>query len=90
MKLVLAYAAGDGYTWWANVRLPIEYESAEAAAVDFEKLCKDALDAYKSNWASIDFAFCQHKFCASDFFIDGKYSAPDFWTIDEWFQHESA
>ena len=91
MKLVLAYPDGDGYTYSCDVRWPIQYESAEAAAVDFENLCRGADRAARDghDWRLAEFKFCGLEFRSTDFMKDSQYYAPDFWTIDEWFAQEN-
>ncbi len=91
MKLVLAYSAGDGCTFSCDARLPIEYESAEAAAVDFEAAVMAADEAARKNldWRLAEFKFCGLELRSSMFIEEGRYYAPDFWTIDEWFKQEN-
>ena len=43
-QLVLTYSVGDGCTFSCDCTLPFEYESAEAAYLDFEILFKAARD----------------------------------------------
>ena len=40
MRLVMKYSVSDGCTFNCDVVLPVEYESAEAALLDFETLVK--------------------------------------------------
>ena len=89
MKLVMCYSIGDGCTFSCDVTLPIEYESAEAAIVEFERLC---LEARALKWPdSQEFWFAGHEFEPSPFFwrnTPDRFDSPDFLTIDEWFARE--
>lgn len=85
MRLVITYTFGDGYTFSATETVPVEYESAEAFAVDFEALCRQ----YQSDYR--EFEFAGHSWSASPFFecrdTNTKvYIAPDILTVDEWFE----
>lgn len=89
MRLVMTFTAGDGCTYSCDVALPIEYESAEAAIVEFER---DAKAAYLGG--GVGFMFAGHELNANDFFgrvsgqpwQDAPFYGPDFLTIDEWFE----
>lgn len=86
MRLVITYTVGDGYAFYANETVPVEYESAEAFAVDFEALCRQ----YQSDYR--EFELAGHSWAASSFFeyrsdTDTKvYFAPYILTVDEWFE----
>lgn len=92
MRLVLHFVSGDGFTYSCDVSLPFEYESAEAAIVDFER---EATDVYLNQ--KVSFTFAGHNLNVNDFFARNpdedwraaKLYLPSIWTIDEWFQHES-
>jgi hypothetical protein len=84
IRLVITYSAGDGCTYSCDVALPIEYESAEAAIVDFETAARAAQAARVAY-----FTFAGLQFDASDFFWrnhdEPRYYSPEFLTVDEWF-----
>jgi len=40
MRLVVQYSVGDGCSWYAEITVPVVYESAEAFLVDFEEIVK--------------------------------------------------
>lgn len=84
MKLVLCYNIGDGCTFSCDVVLPVEYESAEAAIVEFERRAAEARTA-----SGYVFWFAGHEFDTSDFFwkstTQDRFEPPDLLTIDEWF-----
>ncbi len=84
MRLVIKYEAGDVYTWWCNVVVPIEYESAEQLYVDFETLARYA---HEKDWRDgKNFNLGKHTFESGYFFLeDGTYTPPEILTIDEWF-----
>ena len=77
MIIVILYTNTDGYTYSFTGTVPIEYESLEAAIVDFEL-------AYKSHKDG-RFTFANVGFDSYDFEDDrGKYLEPEFKTVDEW------
>ena len=80
MRLVLEYTESDGYTWQCNTTLPVEYESAEALAVDFEEAMRKAKDNNSS-----DVEIAGHTFDYGAFFEGEFYCEPTILTIDEWF-----
>ena len=86
MQLVLEHQVSDGFTYSCTSTLPIEYESAEALAVDFEAAVR--LAYRNENW---DLTFAGHLFNIMSFFdrVEGNlhYQAPHIWTIDEWFKY---
>lgn len=79
------YVAGDGCSWSADVNLPFEYESAEAAIVDFERLCTEA---HKDPELRGKFFFAGEEFYSDDFWSRGleRWYFPEFYTLDEWFE----
>jgi hypothetical protein len=83
MKIVMCYTDGDGYTYSCDVALPIEYESPEAALVEFEIACKAA------RYERREFRFGGHLFYPETFFwrdtSPDRFDPPDFLTVDEWF-----
>lgn len=87
-RLILAYQSSDGCTWSATNTLPVEYESAEALAVDFELAIKKARADLSS-----DCVFAGHKFYPGYFFYEDQskdvYDAPFIGTFDEWFELNS-
>lgn len=84
MRLVIEYGVGDDYTWWATVTVPVEYESAEAFAVEFEAGVKECRQDRRSS-----FYFADTEWDSGDFveFVERewKYTAPEIMTVDEWF-----
>jgi len=98
MRLLMCFSDGDQCTWSADSVLPIEYESAEAALVDFETIC---MAAVKENDLNDDFAgefiFCGHTLATDTFWFTDRmcspedrkphaFYPPDFFTIDEFFE----
>lgn len=81
MRLVIKYDVGDGYTWWCDVVLPVEYESAEQLYVDFEAAARAA---YAANVYA--FVVANREFHTDYFFDRGTYLLPEILTVDEWFQ----
>lgn len=91
MQLVIEHDAGDRYTWWARCTIAVIYESAEAFAVDFEAFCLQNRDVR----GHPDPAFAGHTWDMGDFFPYnedyeiGEYTAPEIYTVDEWFAHHN-
>jgi hypothetical protein len=86
MRLVIEYNVGDGYTWHATNTIPVEYESAEAFAVEFEEACKEArVQAKQSARHWVEFTFAGREWDADNFFEKGVYYPPEILTVDEWF-----
>lgn len=85
MKLVLFYVASDECSWSVDVNLPFEHESAEAAIVDFERLCTEA---YADPELRGKFIFAGTEFHYGDFRSRGleRWYFPEFYTLDEWFE----
>lgn len=97
MQLVILYVSGDETCTCEHV-IPVEYESAEAAAVDFETCCiemeiKNA-EIHKANQTSsytpyeYEFEFAGKKWYYNDFFEGNTYYPPTILTINEWFDEE--
>lgn len=84
MRLVIEYVVTDNYTYWATETNPVEYESAEAFAVDFEAMVRESHQSRRGEFYLADTQWPSHE-CMK--FIDGewKYTAPDIMTVDEWF-----
>ncbi len=86
MRLVIEFHIGDGCTFSCTETFPVEYESAEAFAVDFEKA---TLDSYNSGAPNGAFWFAGHEWVTENhgYQDNGKfvYDAPDILTVDEWF-----
>jgi hypothetical protein len=78
MRLVIEHTVGDGCSWHAINTIPVEYESAEAFAVEFEEACEQAR-------ARLEFTFAGKVWGADNFFEDGVYYPPEVLTVDEWF-----
>ncbi len=96
MRLLMCYSDGDQCTWSADFVLPIEYESAEAALVDFETICMAAVK--ENDWRRAgEFIFCGHTLATDTFWFTDRmcdpkdrpahaFYPPDFFTIDEFFE----
>lgn len=84
MRLVMLYTFGDGCTYSCDRVFPLVSESPEAALCAFEEL----YNKHKGNWDKgfSTFTFADEEFYSCDFECNGKYYAPDFLTIDEWFK----
>ena len=86
MRLVIEYTVGNGCSWSADNTVPVEYESAEAFAVEFEEACKEArVQAKQSNGHWLEFTFAGREWDADCFFLDDVYCPPEVLTVDEWF-----
>lgn len=89
MRLVIQYQVSDECTYSYEVNTPVEYESAEAFAVDFEKFVMDNWTKY--SFEGFDFAGkkwepSNHgKVHASLSNTKFEYYAPTILTVDEWF-----
>lgn len=83
MKLIIEYNETDGCTYSCTNTLPIEYESPEALAVDFEAECKRAYEQCPAGYG--DFWVSNRQFNTSSFYDQGVYYPPSFYTFDEWF-----
>jgi hypothetical protein len=83
MRLVIEYTEGDGCSWYATNTIPVEYESAEAFAVEFEEACH--LQYNKNSWQHKNFILAGKEWDVDDFFDDGNYCPPEVLTVDEWF-----
>ncbi len=87
MKLVMTYTIGDDCTWWANEIRPFEYESVEAALVDFEYAVDKAIVEHEN------FVFAGHHFDRTNFtFWDVNkkrhgITLPSIQTLEEWFEN---
>lgn len=85
VKCVMSYTEGDGCTYSCDHNFPFEYESVEAALVDFERLMTEARATVNS------FKFCGQEFYADTFVHRNSLGTqivylPDFFTLDEWFE----
>lgn len=76
-RYVLVYQLSDGYSYSFDETVPILYESAEQLLIDVEEFCK----------VGKEFEICGHLFDPNDFSSDGKFYAPDIYTLDEWFDN---
>jgi len=86
MRLVMFYTAGDGCSYSCEQSIPINYESAEAALIDFETACMSAGNSRNVPF----FDFAGRQFCTREFFdSEAKMYVPDFLTVDEWFEREA-
>jgi hypothetical protein len=87
MNVVMCYTEGDGCTYSCDHDLPFEYESAEAALVEFERLFNEARDAGnpKGNLSMGRFVFIGTEFYCCTFVHERKVYLPEFYTLDEWF-----
>ena len=72
MRLVMVVLYSDEFTYNCTHSYPIEYESAEAAIVEWERLNNEA------EWSKSTFTFAGVEFWKMD-------DSPEFYTIDEWF-----
>lgn len=84
MKIVMTYWIGDDISWCTEITKGIEYESTEAALVDFDALLR-AKKLNPGQWPH-HFDFAGRRFDASDFRIG---ELPDFYSVDEWFALEA-
>lgn len=88
MRLVIRYEIGDGYTFNATETVPVECESGEFFAVEFERLCK-CVDRMEN-----EFLFCGKTWYVPNHMHynrdreDFYYEAPIMLTVDEWFEEK--
>ena len=91
MQLVIEYAIGDGYTFSATDTIPVEYESAEAFAVDFEAAVRQRMGIHVSNTQEIHMGGKVFYADAHSYYSDAEkcrvYDAPNIFTVDEWFAY---
>lgn len=85
MRLVIEYTVSDGCTYSATNTLPIEYESAEAALIDFESMATELMAKSRETGDFSNLHFGGQEFVVYDFYEDGKFYAPTILTVDEWF-----
>lgn len=79
-KIIMTYTFGDGMTYSTDKVFPIQAESVEAALCAFE-------DAYnKAKAVNGMFEFAGDVFYPRDFEENDIYYAPDFVTLEEWFE----
>jgi hypothetical protein len=91
MKLVIEYDISDGFTCSTTKTRPIQYESAEALVVDFERSVLASTEARTEEFTIAGVAFSRYNH--GNFKADNKnrkklsfsYSSPRIMTIDEWF-----
>ena len=86
MRLIIEYQVGDGCTFSGTDTVPVEYESAEAFAVDFEKAVRDSRGSNNRG----DFIFANREWNDDHhgYQDSGKwtYWGPTILTVDEWFE----
>lgn len=82
-RLVMCFTVGDGCTYSCDETIPFEYESAEAAIVDFE-------DLIKRSQHEREVTFAGHTFWPYNFFENGVFYGPSIYTVDEWFTEKGA
>ena len=89
-KIVMEYPTGDSCTWWATNTHPIRYESPESALVDFEAAWKKAQEEGKTSFMIFgrEFSVFEFEECLTPFDKghSRKFIAPNFFTVDEWFE----
>lgn len=85
MRIVMRYSVSDGCTYSCEDIHPIEYESCEAALIDFEAALKSAEGEFK--FANVDLwtdTFYSQSIWSSRS-PEREIQLPEFLTIDEWF-----
>jgi hypothetical protein len=87
MRLVLFFTDGDGCSWSADTTLPFEWESAEAAIVEFERACKTAFAERQQTFMFAGHELSPDAFYPRDSYLQPKYQAPSIMTVDEWFEN---
>lgn len=89
---ILSFTVGDGFTYSCDRAIPIKAESAEYIIVHLElQLTQarflertDRLKFYEKYpngcllWDGIEL-------CVDDFFFNGEYTAPDIYTLEQWY-----
>jgi hypothetical protein len=81
MQIVMCFTEGDGCTYSADHTYPFEYESAEAALVEFERLFK----YHRRPGNGGIFTFVGMEFHCDTFHSGIDVYLPAFYTITEWF-----
>jgi hypothetical protein len=84
MRLVIRYSIGDECSWNATETVPVEYESAEAFAVEFAAFCRAN---HKRGYSHHMAEFAGQQWCPDNFFLGraNDYYPPEILTVDEWF-----
>ena len=87
MKIVMTYSEGDGCTYSCDHTYPFEFESAEAAIVEFERLFNEAnVPDPKRGYIVGQFTFCGFELNVCTFKDGNQVYLPEFYTLDEWFE----
>lgn len=90
MRLVIEYTVGDGYTWSGTDTIPVEYESAEAFAVDFEREVKSRMSKMTQEFYMGNTVFYADN---HSYYSESEklriYDAPNIFTVDEWFAYHN-
>lgn len=82
MKLVVTYTVGDACTYCCDEVRAVEYESAEAFIVDFEKAAREAKE--KRQW---EFNLANLEWSCGDFFHSNVLYCPEVHSLEEWFEN---
>ena len=86
----MTHVYGDGFTYYCDSAVPILYESAEDAIVDFERLCVEAFHNRQGQFLFAGTEFHTKSFMLADegdSWEKSKFYGPNFLTIDEWFSN---
>ena len=95
MQIIMRYAVGDECTWCAEVVKPVEFESPEAALVEFERAATAAFGGRQPFvFAGFEFEPSEHFYNrnGSDYTVepDFVFDSPDFLTVNEFFDQHGA
>jgi len=95
MRIVCVYNWSVPYEADGEETKPLEYESIEAAKVDFEKALRAYVENIKTFEGEMDtlldrhpghFSFAGFGFLPRDFWHNNEVFLPEFLTVDEWFE----
>lgn len=87
MRIIMRYSVSDGCTYSCEDIHPIEYESCEAALIDFEAALKAADCGGEFKFANMDFNIdtFNNESIWSSRSPEREIQLPEFLTLDEWF-----
>ena len=103
MKLVMTYFESDGYTYSCDITKPFEYQSLEAAYIDFMLIFEEYKKKFEvfhrgetKEWVSGEVSFAGFDIDLSTFRVrrDGGttigWDEPKIQTIEEWFEENKS
>ena len=85
MRLIVSYTEGDGCTYSCQRDIPVVYDSAEQLTVDIEEVANRIIRGEHREDYFTGTSFNGHTIYVNHFVEQGKYFAPNIYTVDEWF-----